>query len=196
MVVFPVVMQLARSPDYVTLDEALEDRAIEITEVDQGGNVPELKVTNKSSRNVLILDDYLEHFKAVENQVGVLVMIDGKVMGSYSFGSHGTLEKLFRKLVTSYAVDALEMAGRRQRAHSPRGARRFYEDVQKAGVQTRSSVDLGTDIRLENERVIGAALGHEDQILHLSVFAKESRHGQGGPRGSLRRASLRSNLLI
>jgi hypothetical protein len=142
------------------------------------------------------LDDYLDHFKAVENQVGVLVMIDGKVMGSDSFGSQETLEKLFRKLVTSYTVDALETADRRQRAHSPRAARRFYEDVQKAGVQTQPSVDLGTDMRLENERVIGAALGHEGQILHLSVFVKESRHGQGGPGGSLRRASLRRNLLI
>jgi hypothetical protein len=123
-------------------------------------------------------------------------MIDGKVMGSDSFGSQETLEKLFRKLVTSYTVDALETADRRQRAHSPRAARRFYEDVQKAGVQTQPSVDLGTDMRLENERVIGAALGHEGQILHLSVFVKESRHGQGGPGGSLRRASLRRNLLI
>ena len=37
---------------------------------------------------------------------------------------------------------------------------------------------------------MGAALGQENQILHLSVFAKESRHGQGGSGGSLRRDLL------
>ncbi len=42
--------------DFLTLDEALEQGAISITEVDQSGSVPELKVTNKSDRKVLMLD--------------------------------------------------------------------------------------------------------------------------------------------
>ena len=49
------------------------------------------------------LDDYLDHFKAVENQVGVLVMIDGKVMGSDSFGYQETLEQLFVYDARDYA---------------------------------------------------------------------------------------------
>jgi hypothetical protein len=308
MAVFPIIMEGAPCPDYLTLGEAMEDRAIEITEVSEGGSVPNLKVTNSSSRNVLILDgeemvgakqnrvinvtiligpkrtvvipvscveqgrwsyrgshfrsedrimaskmrsrkyhdikeslrrgmgyradqgriwedvaktmhvfqcpspslamsdvykqkqsdleDYLDHFKVVKDQVGLLVMIDGTVMGGDTFGSHETLEKVFTKLVTSYALDALEKARHKTRDNSPQAIRQFCEDVQKATVQTRPSVDLGTDIRLENERVIGSALGYEDQILHLSVFAKENRQGTGGFGGSLRRASLRRNLLF
>lgn len=308
MALFPVIMEDAPSPDYLTLDGALQDGAIEITEVSEGGSVPELKVINKSSRNVLILDgeelvgakqnrvinvtiligakrtvvipvscveqrrwsyrgadfrsenrmmapkmkarklhdvtksvrkggsyradqgrvwedvdqmmssfecesptsamsdiyeqkrrdldDYLDHFKVVENQVGVVVMIDGKVMGDDCFGSYETLEKVFKKLVTSYALDALEMASRRQRVNSPQAVRRFCREVQNASVQTRPAVDLGTDIRLENERVIGAGLGYEDQILHLSVFAKENFRPTGRSGGSLRRASFRRDLLF
>jgi hypothetical protein len=308
MAVFPVIMENAPEPDYLTLGEALEDRAIEITEVNEGGSVPELKVNNKSSRNVLILDgeemvgakqnriinvsiligpkrtvvipvscveqgrwayrgaafrseermmaskmrsrkyhdireslragrgyqadqsevwrgvdemmcsldcesptaamsdiyeqkrrdleDYLNHFKVVKDQVGVVVMIDGKVMGGDSFGSPEILEKVFTKLVTSYALDALETASRRNRGNSPQAVRQFCKEVQKARMQTHPSVDLGTDIRLENERVIGSALGHEDQILHLSVFAKERSQGRGSSGGSLRRASFRRDLLF
>ncbi len=308
MAVFPVIMENAPEPDYLTLGEALEDRAIEITEVNEGGSVPELKVNNKSSRNVLILDgeemvgakqnrvinvtiligpkrtvvipvscveqgrwsyrgaafrseermmaskmrsrkyhdireslrrgrgyqadqsevwrgvdgmmysldcesptaamsdiyeqkrgdleDYLNHFKVVKDQVGVVVMIDGKVMGGDSFGSPEILEKVFTKLVTSYALDALETASRRNRGNSPQAVRQFCKEVQKARVETRPSVDLGTDIRLENERVIGSALGYEDQILHLSVFAKERSQGRGSSGGSLRRASFRRDLLF
>ncbi len=308
MAVFPLVMENAPSPDYLTLDEALQDGAIEITEVNEGGSVPDLKVNNKSSRNVLILDgeelvgakqnriinttiligpkrtvvipvscveqgrwsyrgaafqseermmaskmrsrkyhdlkdslrrgtgyradqsrvwqdvdlamcsldcysetsalsdvyeqkrgdleDYLDHFKPVKNQVGIVVMIDGKVMGGDSFWATETLEKVFTKLVTSYALDALETAGRRNRVNSTQAVRQFCQEVQKAKIETRSSVDLGTDIRLENERVIGSALGYEDQILHLSVFAKERSQGRGSSGRSLRRASLRRDLLF
>jgi hypothetical protein len=309
MAVFPVIMEGAPSPDYLTLDQAMQDRAIEITEVSEGGSVPDLKVTNNSSRNVLILDgeelvgakqnrvinttiligprrtvvisvscveqgrwssrskdfssedrmmtakmrtrklsdvkeslrrggsyqsdqvrvwgdvnemmcclecdsptsamseiyeqkrgdldEYLKHFRIVENQVGIVVMIDGKVMGGDSFGARETLEKVFTKIVTSYALDALETADRGEKVNSSQAVRQFCKEVQKARVQTRPSVDLGTDIRLENERVIGSALGHEDQILHLSVFAKESQsHPRGGSGRSLRRASLRRDLLV
>ena len=308
MAVFPVIMQGAPSPDYLTLDQAMQDRAIEITEVSEGGSVPDLKVTNSSSRNVLILDgeemvgakqnrvinvtiligpkrtvvvpvscveqgrwsyrgaafrsedrmmaakmrsrkyhdlkeslrrgtgyranqsrvwedvgavmyslncasptfamsdiykqrrkdldDYLDQFKIVKGQVGIVVMIDNKVMGGDAFGSRETLEKVFTKLVTSYALDALETADRGKKVNASQAVRRFRENVRKAAVQTRASVDLGTDIRLENERVIGSALGYEDQILHLSVFAKENRQGAGGSGRSLRRASLRRNSLF
>jgi len=40
----------------MTLDEALVGGLIEVTEVSQGGAVPELKVVNTSPRMVLILD--------------------------------------------------------------------------------------------------------------------------------------------
>jgi len=125
----------------------------------------------------------------------MVVMIEGKVMGGDSFGSPQTLERVFTKLVTSYALDALETAKRRTRVNSSQAVRQFCSEVQMARVETRPSVDLGADIRLENDRVIGSALGHEDRILHLSVFSKENRVGPGESGGSLRRASFRRDLL-
>src|SRR5437764_1666248 len=41
--------------DYLTLDEALEQQALEVTEVDAGGRVPTLKVANKSGRMVFLM---------------------------------------------------------------------------------------------------------------------------------------------
>lgn len=43
-------------PQYLTLKEALEKRLLTITEVSQGGSVPELKVVNKAEIPVLLLD--------------------------------------------------------------------------------------------------------------------------------------------
>jgi hypothetical protein len=56
LAVFPLLSGYTTAFDYMTLDEALAEGLIEVTEVSQGGAVPELKVVNKSPRLVLILD--------------------------------------------------------------------------------------------------------------------------------------------
>ena len=56
MAVFPLLCDREGSSDYLLLDEALEENLIAITEVDESGTVPELKVENRSEKNLLILD--------------------------------------------------------------------------------------------------------------------------------------------
>lgn len=43
-------------PDYLTLDEALSQGVAKITEVSEGGSVPELKFVNESDRAVFLMD--------------------------------------------------------------------------------------------------------------------------------------------
>jgi hypothetical protein len=62
----------------MTLDEALAGGLIEVTEVSQGGAVPELKVVNKSPRMVLILDGE-ELVRAKQNRiVNTTILIQAK----------------------------------------------------------------------------------------------------------------------
>lgn len=56
MVVFPLLSDRECAADYLLLDEALNANLVLITEVGEGGSVPELKVENRSDRNLLILD--------------------------------------------------------------------------------------------------------------------------------------------
>jgi len=53
---YPVLSNRLSALDYITLDEALSQGLIEIAEIDKNGSVPELKLTNKSERMILILD--------------------------------------------------------------------------------------------------------------------------------------------
>ena len=53
--VFGLKWPSANGSDYLTLDEALEQRTLEVTEVDAGGRVPTLKVANKSRRMVFLM---------------------------------------------------------------------------------------------------------------------------------------------
>jgi hypothetical protein len=56
LTVFPLLSDEVSTLDYLTLDEALSRRLVTVTEVSEGGSVPELNVLNSSATMVLILD--------------------------------------------------------------------------------------------------------------------------------------------
>lgn len=52
----PLLGGAGHAPEYLTLDEALEAKLLRITEVDESGSVPELRLSNESDRQVFLLD--------------------------------------------------------------------------------------------------------------------------------------------
>jgi hypothetical protein len=56
MAIVPLMTSLDGGPDYLTLKDALEKALLVVTEVSEGGNVPNLKVANKADVAVLLLD--------------------------------------------------------------------------------------------------------------------------------------------
>jgi len=56
LAVLPLETSLDGGPDYLTLKEALERALFAVTEVSEGGSVPNLKVANKADLPVLLLD--------------------------------------------------------------------------------------------------------------------------------------------
>jgi hypothetical protein len=56
LAVIPLLCSETGGPDYITLKEGFADGSMFVSEVSQGGSVPELKVTNGSKFNVLMLD--------------------------------------------------------------------------------------------------------------------------------------------
>jgi hypothetical protein len=56
LTVFPLFGKESRAADYLTLDEALAQGLASVTEVSEGGSVPELKFVNDSDRPIFLLD--------------------------------------------------------------------------------------------------------------------------------------------
>ena len=56
LALFPLLSADGGNPDYLILEEALAQGVVEIKEVSEGGNVPELKLINKSCKKVLVVD--------------------------------------------------------------------------------------------------------------------------------------------
>jgi hypothetical protein len=342
LALFPLLSNLAIPLEYLTLDEALAEGLVKVTEKDLGGSVPELQVVNKSPQMILILDgeelvgakqnrivnttiliqagttliipvscveqgrwaysasprfmskerimsanlrankavqvhqnlksfigfkseqreiwdeieekanrmkaksrsmamshiyevnkasldEYTRNFKVIDGQMGAVFLIDGKVVGLDSLGKPDTFSKVFKKLLESYALDAIDRdasckpasgAGSKEAKYNKKGSdltgkppspsgglqlynpqkeikvqrsqvTNFLKSTQSTQVESRPSVGLGTDLRLESRKLTGFALSQEDQILHLAVFTKVSNGKNAEPRSRMSRFSNR-----
>jgi hypothetical protein len=302
--IFPLLSTYALNLEYLTLDEALSGASIEVTEIDDAGTVPELKVINKSPMMVLILDgeelvgakqnrivnttiliqgnsttvipvscaeqgrwayesrrfssperimssrlravkseqvhrsirtsgsyrsdqsaiwneiaakasrmeaesptmamsriyekerislsDYARQFRVDDTQVGAVFLINGKVVGLDSFGKPETFACIFKKLVESYVIDAIDWLEEENPGKVVKpDVTKYLQAAAAARVEGRPSVGLGTDLRLESNEITGFALAHEEQILHLSIFAKSNGHREEPNSSRMQRFSSR-----
>ena len=127
----------------------------------------------RSSAKAKTSQDYLEHFARVDSQVGALFVVNGKVAGMDCFGKSDVLEKIFMKMIESYAHDAAGMFDPKMNLKSSKAeAINFLQMAKGAPVRTKLPVKLGTGCRLESKLYSGFALAHEDKVLRLSVVAK------------------------
>ena len=138
------------------------------------------------------IDDYLENFAMVDSQIGAIFLINGKVVGMDCFGKAETFEKTFKKIVESYALDAIDWYDEKvESKRSKAKVNNFLKTANDAQVETHPSVGLGTDCRLDSNKCTGFALSHEDQVLHLSVFACELGGKKTKPSSRMQRFSSR-----
>jgi len=135
------------------------------------------------------LQAYVAGLQPQTEQVGVAVFINGRFSCLDLFSHPATLQKIWDKLLRSYAMEALEFKGRgtgkRKLQLEP-----ILQAIREAEIQEYPSVGQGTDLRLRGRGIVGAALVDNDTLLHLSVFATPaqtaSRSGIARPRSRRR----------
>ena len=116
---------------------------------------------------------YVKHFNLIDSQVGAIFMINGKIAGLDAFGKPETFSDVFKKLLESYALDAIDWYDPdKEHKALKSGVTKFQKSVLSAKAETRPSVGLGTDFRLESRKITGFALALDDQLLHVSIFAR------------------------
>ena len=141
------------------------------------------------------LAEYADHFRLVEMQVGAVFLINGKVVGLDSFGKAETFARVFKKLVESYALDAIDWSETQSTGKALRSTvTKFLETKGAATVENHPSVGLGSDCRLESRNLNGFALAHEDQLLHLSVFTRGNDQREEPYRSRIQRFSDRRRI--
>ena len=126
------------------------------------------------------IEEYVKHFRLIDSQVGAIFMINGKVVGLDAFGKPGIFSKVFKKLLESYTLDAIDWYDPDKEYKALKSeVTRFQKAALSADAESRPSVGLGTDFRLESRKVTGFALALDDHLLHLSIFARADGNNHG-----------------
>ena len=119
------------------------------------------------------IEEYVKPFRLIDSQVGAIFMINGKVAGMDAFGNPGTFSKVFKKLLESYALDAIDWYDSNQEQKALKNeVTKFRKATLAADTEGHPSVGLGTDFRLESGKVTGFALAVDEQLLHISIFSR------------------------
>jgi hypothetical protein len=155
---------------------------------------PSMAMSEIYRKNAPSIGKYVEHFDLAEGQAGAVFMINGRVAGMDCFGKPETFAKIFKKLVESYALDAIDSLDGEKAHKVTRGdAGKFMEAWAGCRVETHRSVGLGIDCRLDADQSTGFALAHEEQVLHMSLFTKAAESNAEFPGARMIRFSLRRN---
>lgn len=117
------------------------------------------------------IDGFVAAFRPSKYQSGAIFAIDGAIIGLDLFDHPSTFEKLFPKLLQSYALDALDSGLRPFTVPSLKiGADFVTETANDVEVLEFPAIGKGTDIRLTGRTLTGSALEANGTILHLSAF--------------------------
>ena len=156
---------------------------------------PSMAMSEIYRKNAPSIGKYVESFDLTDSQVGAVFMINGQMAGMDCFGKPETFAKVFKKLVESYALDAIDSLKEGENQKAPGTTKNDAAGFLKASagcrVEIHQSVGLGSDCRLEADQSTGFALAHEKQILHMSLFAKAAETNAEFPGSRMIRFSHR-----
>jgi len=126
---------------------------------------------NKSS-----LDDYVNAFSFEQKQIGAVFSIDGKIKGLELFDNQESYQLLMKKLLRSYALDAIESRQQLEQGNvdpvmtSEQEISLFLKKLSSTEVKQFPGTDLGNDLRLDTPELSGGGLHYQDKLIHLCVF--------------------------
>lgn len=117
------------------------------------------------------LEEYHRSFPVQDGQKGILVMYNGEVMGLDIISSSISYLHLHRKLLNSYALEAIISEGVSEEGFNGRKkAKSFLDEARLSMDEKHKSVGYGWDHRLEGPGVVGSSLTHQQQVIHTALF--------------------------
>lgn len=116
------------------------------------------------------LDDMLAAIPVVEGQCGLLALLNGQVLGLDIVSRPDAYTHLHQRLVRSYLLETRTEAIHGQSTKPGVAAAEFLRQILNSEEHSFKSVGLGRDLRYSGIGVVGSALVHEGEVIHLSFF--------------------------
>jgi len=139
------------------------------------------------------LDAFLEHLPIVPDQEGLLVLVNGEVVGLDRVSRAAAFRMLHPKLIRSYVMDALTEKPVMAKETPWEKADAFMKKILKCKEQRFDSVGYGQDYRYEGTKIVGSALVHEGTVIHMAFFGITETEKAGRMSPVSRRRTYRTN---
>jgi len=125
------------------------------------------------------IDEYRKGISPERGQTGAAFFINGIFQGIELFDRDATFGKMFPKLLSGVAVEAMMAQGARlsaRRAKTPAETagyvKRILDEVGKSLFEKFEPIGIGEDWRYDGKRSFGKALHYEAELVHFSAFGK------------------------
>lgn len=138
------------------------------------------------------LKGYSEAFPEVSGQTGILVAVNGKVVGFDILSRSHAYALLHQEIVRSYAIDALLQQSKVIGIPSLNESKSFLEAAAACQENAFPSPGYGQDHRFEGDRMVGSSLVYQERVIHMAFFAKLGNERKESMAGSNRRRRFRS----
>jgi hypothetical protein len=116
------------------------------------------------------LDEYLHGLQALPNQKGLVVLVNGEVLGADVVSSARAYQVLHSKFVRSYALEALLEQKHAVTESAFQRAASFFEASKSSSERVHAAVGCGEDHRFEGQGIGGAALVTDGKVVHLNLY--------------------------
>jgi hypothetical protein len=103
-------------------------------------------------------------------QCGLMAIADGHVLGFDIVSRPDVYGHLHQRLVRSYLLETLDTSSRTTSRDPSAAAAAFFEAARSADERSFASVGLGHDYRYSGKGIVGSALAHEGQVVHMAFF--------------------------
>jgi hypothetical protein len=122
------------------------------------------------------MEDYLKAFPLLDGQKGLIVFLNGQVLGGDYISRNSAYGNLHEKLIRSHAIEALsEPTEQPSEADLKIDGHRLLKALAEAPEVTQhDAVGLGEDYRYDGENVSGAVLFYKETAVHLTAFHPDS----------------------
>ncbi len=139
------------------------------------------------------MDAFLEHLPIVDDQNGLIVLVNGEVIGLDMVSRAAAFRVLHPKLIRSYVMDALTEKPAKGKDASQGKADAFLNKVIECAENPFDSVGYGRDYRYEGKKIVGSALVHESIVIHMAFFQITETEKAGRMSSVTRRRAYRIN---
>jgi hypothetical protein len=138
---------------------------------------PTMAMSDAVRQRAQAFEPYVNALGYPQGARGVIAAVNGKFAAADVFDSPETLERIWSRLITGYAMDAVALKSTEKpktaRSLTAHGARMLLEHVGEIGCDVCPSVGLGKDWRFEAKDVVGQGLVARKACVHLSIFPND-----------------------